>query len=47
MNGLGYYIMSLGKNFRVYNPERVLLGIYMDLDDAKRRIQREEPKIKR
>ena len=43
-NALGYVIMSLNKNYRVYNPQRVLLGIYKDEEDAKRRVQREEPK---
>jgi hypothetical protein len=43
-NALGYVIMSLNKNYRVYNPYKVLLGIYKNEEDAKRRVQREEPK---
>lgn len=43
-NALGYVIMSLNKNYRVYNPEKVLIGIYKDEEEAKRRVQREEPK---
>ena len=44
-NGLGYYILSLGKNYRVYNPQKALLGIYKELEDAKKRIQKEEPRF--
>jgi hypothetical protein len=43
-NALGYIIMSVNKNYRVYNPEKVLIGIYKDEEEAKRRVQREEPK---
>lgn len=43
-NALGYIIMSVGKNYRVYNPAKALLGIYKDEEEAKRRVQREEPK---
>jgi hypothetical protein len=43
-NALGYIIMSLNKNYRVYNPEKVLIGIYKNEEEAKRRVQREEPK---
>jgi hypothetical protein len=43
-NALNYVIMQLNGNFRVYNPQKALLGIYKDEEEAKRRVQREEPK---
>jgi hypothetical protein len=43
-NSAGFSIILNGTKFRVYNPQNVLLGIYTDLEQAKRRVQREEPK---
>jgi len=43
-NGIGWMIMVQGDKFKVYNPQKAMLGIYTDLDQAKRRVQREEPK---
>lgn len=43
-NGIGWMIMVQGDKFKVYNPQKAMLGIYSDLDQAKRRVQREEPK---
>jgi hypothetical protein len=43
-NALNYVIMQLNGNFRVYNPQKALIGIYKNEEEAKRRVQREEPK---
>ena len=43
-NSAGFSIILNGTKLRVYNPQNVLLGIYTDLEQAKRRVQREEPK---
>ena len=43
-NAIGWMIMVQGDKFKVYNPQKAMLGIYLDLDQAKRRVQREEPK---
>lgn len=43
-NAKGFSIILNGTKLRVYNPQNVLLGIYTDLEQAKRRVQREEPK---
>ncbi|NDB60003.1 hypothetical protein EB001_16370, partial [bacterium] len=43
-NAIGFTILELGKNFKVYNPYNALIGIYNSEDQARRRVQREEPK---
>lgn len=44
-NGAGYTIMYLaGRKFRLYNPQNALVGIYNDVEEAKRRVRRDEPK---
>ena len=43
-NAKGYVIMVSGDKFKVYNPYKAMVGIYTDLEQAKRRVQREEPK---
>jgi GNAT superfamily N-acetyltransferase len=43
-NAVGYVIMVQGDKFKVYNPYKALVGIYSDLEQAKRRVQRDEPK---
>ncbi len=43
-NTVGYMIMNQGNKFKVYNPSKVMVGIYTDLEQAKRRVQRDEPK---
>lgn len=43
-NAVGYVIMVQGDKFKVYNPYKALVGIYNDLEQAKRRVQRDEPK---
>jgi hypothetical protein len=43
-NAVGYVIMMQGNKFKVYNPYKALVGIYSDLEQAKRRVQRDEPK---
>jgi hypothetical protein len=43
-NAMNYVIIQANNKFKVYNPQKALLGIYNDLDGAKRRVQREEPK---
>lgn len=43
-NAVGYVIMVQGNKFKVYNPYKSLVGIYNDLEQAKRRVQRDEPK---
>lgn len=43
-NTVGYLIMVSGDKFKVYNPSKAMVGIYTNLDQAKRRVQRDEPK---
>jgi len=43
-NSAGFSIILNGTKLRVYNPQNALLGIYTDIEQAKRRVQREEPK---
>jgi hypothetical protein len=43
-NAMNFVIIQANKKYKVYNPQKALLGIYTDLDQAKRRVQREEPK---
>jgi hypothetical protein len=43
-NAMNYVIIQANNKYKVYNPQKALLGIYTDLDQAKRRVQREEPK---
>jgi hypothetical protein len=43
-NAVGYVIMVQGDKFKVYNPYKAMVGIYNDLEQAKRRVQRDEPK---
>jgi GNAT superfamily N-acetyltransferase len=43
-NTIGYVIMNQGNKFKVYNPSKTMVGIYTDLEQAKRRVQRDEPK---
>jgi hypothetical protein len=43
-NAVGYVIMVQGDKFKVYNPYKAMVGIYSDLEQAKRRVQRDEPK---
>jgi len=43
-NAVGWMIIVQGDKYKVYNPQKAMLGIYLDLDQAKRRVQREEPK---
>jgi hypothetical protein len=43
-NAVGWMIVVQGDKFKVYNPQKALQGIYQDLDQAKRRVQRAEPK---
>jgi hypothetical protein len=43
-NAVGWMIVVQADKFKVYNPQRAMLGIYEDLEQAKRRVQRAEPK---
>jgi ribosomal protein S18 acetylase RimI-like enzyme len=43
-NGVGWMIVVQADKFKVYNPQKAMQGIYEDLDQAKRRVQRAEPK---
>jgi hypothetical protein len=43
-NTVGYLIIVSGDKFKVYNPQKAMVGIYTNLDQAKRRVQRDEPK---
>jgi hypothetical protein len=40
----GYVITQMGNKFKVYSTDKALLGIYNDLDQAKRRVDRENSK---
>jgi hypothetical protein len=41
---MNYVIIQAGKKYRIYNPYKTMIGVYDDLEQAKRRVQREEPK---
>ena len=43
-NTIGYVILNQGNKFKVYNPSKAMVGIYTDLEQAKRRVQRDEPR---
>jgi hypothetical protein len=43
-NTIGYAIIMSGNKFRVYNPQKALIGVYTKEEEAKRRVQRDEPK---
>ena len=43
-NAVGWMIIVQADKFKVYNPQKAMMGIYQDLDQAKRRVQRAEPK---
>jgi hypothetical protein len=43
-NAKGYSIMMVNNKFRVYNPAKVILGVYGNEEEAKKRIYREMPK---
>jgi hypothetical protein len=43
-NTVGYLIIMSGDKFKVYNPSKTLIGIYTKEEEAKRRVQRDEPK---
>ena len=43
-NAVGYMIMVNKDKFKVYNPAKALIGVYDSEEQAKRRVQRDEPK---
>ena len=43
-NSVNYLIMVQADKYKVYNPQRELVGIYSSIEQAKRRVQRDEPK---
>ena len=43
-NAVGWMIVVQADKFKVYNPQKAMQGIYEDLEAAKRRVQRAEPK---
>ena len=43
-NTAGYVIMVQGDKFKVYNPYKAMIGIYDNEDQAKRRVQKDEPR---
>lgn len=43
-NGMGFKFIISNAKIKVYNPQNALLGIYTDLEQAKRRVLREESK---
>ena len=43
-NAKGYAVMMVNNKFRVYNPAKVILGVYGNEEEAKKRIYREMPK---
>lgn len=45
-NAMNYVIIQLGNKYRIYNPYKTMIGVYSDLEEAKRRIRREEPKAR-
>jgi hypothetical protein len=43
-NTAGYVIMVQRDKFKVYNPYKTMIGIYDNEDQAKRRVQKDEPR---
>jgi hypothetical protein len=43
-NAIGYMILLQGDKFKVYNPQKAVIGIYQDEESAKRRVLRDMPK---
>ena len=43
-NTAGYLIMVQRDKFKVYNPYKTMIGIYDNEDQAKRRVQKDEPR---
>jgi len=43
-NSAGYVISRIGSKYKVYNPYKAIIGVYDNEEQAKRRVQREEPK---
>lgn len=43
-NTAGYVIMVQRDKFKVYNPYKAMIGIYDNEDQAKRRVQKDEPR---
>ncbi len=43
-NAMNYAIMHINGKFRLYNPSREIIGVYKDIEEAKRRALRERPK---
>jgi hypothetical protein len=43
-NTAGYVIMVQGDKYKVYNPYKAMIGIYDNEDQAKRRVQKDEPR---
>jgi hypothetical protein len=43
-NAKGYAVMMVNNKFRVYNPAKVILGVYGNEEEAKKRIYKEMPK---
>jgi hypothetical protein len=43
-NTAGYVIMVQRDKFKVYNPYKAIVGIYDSEEQAKRRVQKDEPK---
>jgi hypothetical protein len=43
-NTAGYVIMVQGDKYKVYNPYKTMIGIYDNEDQAKRRVQKDEPR---
>jgi hypothetical protein len=43
-NTAGYLIMVQRGKFKVYNPAKAIIGIYDNEDQAKRRVQKDEPR---
>jgi len=43
-NSAGFVISRIGSKYRVYNPYKAVIGVFDSEEQAKRRVQREEPK---
>jgi hypothetical protein len=43
-NSAGFVISRIGSKYRVYNPYKAVIGVFDNEEQAKRRVQREEPK---
>lgn len=43
-NAIGYMILLQGDKFKVYNPQKAVIGIYQDEESAKRRVLRDMPR---